>query len=59
MDYKVNTYVEVDIQELFDDLGDTAKQRFIEDNLVYADIDALIGYLSDEGYELKNTGEDE
>lgn len=59
MDYKVNTYVEVDIQELFDDLDDTAKRCFIEDNLVYADIDALIGYLSDEGYELKNTGEDE
>ena len=50
MYYKVNVNADIDVQEAFDELSDSDKCRFIEENLSTLSIDDIIAYLEQQGY---------
>lgn len=50
MYYKVNVNADIDVQEAFDELSDSDKCRFIEENLSALSIDDIIAYLEQQGY---------
>ena len=52
MNYKVNVNADIDVQEAFDELTDSDKCRFIEENLSTLSIDDIIAYLEQQGYKV-------
>lgn len=52
MYYKVNVNADIDVQEAFDELTDSDKCRFIEENLSTLSIDDIIAYLEQQGYKV-------
>ena len=52
MYYKVNINADIDVQEAFDELSDSDKCRFIEENLSTLSIDDIIAYLEQQGYKV-------